>query len=264
VVLFGKHPARRFPQVRIRAARFKGADTVTDFSDNRIFEGNAFELIESAEQFLRAHIAIASELPIQGVRRADTPAYPWRALREAVLNAIVHRDYASFDGGLSLAIYDDRIEIWNSGSLPSGITVESLKGPHPSRPHNPDIANVMFLRGYIERWGLGTRMILSRCLDSGLPEPEWLTDSGGVTLIIRLTPKSKGTELNSRKVGLLRKLKTGERILPSDYFALVSSEAKERRARQDLLEMSKAGYLRREGKGPATAYIRTTKPIPKT
>lgn len=262
VILFGQQPARRFPQVRIRAARFKGTDPLSDFSDNRIFEGHAFKLMESVEQFLLAHIPIESELPQRGVQRTDKPVYPWRALREALLNAIVHRDYAAFDGGLSVAVYDDRIEIWNSGSLPSGITVESLKVLHPSLPHNPDIANVFFLRGHIERWGTGTQRIVSQCVSSGLPEPEWETDESGVRLTIRLKLKHLKIELNSRQIRFLRKLKLGQRVFPSAYFRLVAEEAKERRARQDLVELFRAGYLNREGRGPSTSYIRTDKALP--
>jgi ATP-dependent DNA helicase RecG len=262
VILFGRNPARRFPQVRIRAARFQGRDELSPFADNRTFEGNSFELIEQVEQFLRNHIAIESQRPKQGVKRTDKPVYPWTALREAMLNSIVHRDYAAFDGGISVAIYDDRIEFWNSGSLPEGITVENLKGPHPSRPHNPDIANVFFLRGFIERWGSGTRQIVVRCIESGLPEPQWSTNGGGVTLTIRLQSAEHNIRLNSRQLALLKRLKADEVLTPGDYFASVSKQVKERRARKDLLELLEAGYLHREGRGPSTTYIRTSKPAP--
>ena len=265
VILFGKNLARRFPQIRIRAARFKG-ESLTSFTDNRTFEGHAFALIEKIESFLRTHIPIESELPKKGVRRSDTPAYPWPALREGMLNAIVHRDYAAFDGGLSVGIHDDRIEFWNSGSLPEGITVESLKGPHPSRPHNPDIANVFFLRGFIERWGIGARQIVNQCREAGLPEPEWKTEGGGITLTIRLKTapegKTRGIELNARQIALLKRLEPEEIMNPGDYFTSVAGQVKERRARTDLLELTDAGYLRRVGRGPSTVYVRTEKPLP--
>lgn len=262
VILFGRNPARRFPQVRIRAARFKGTDELSPFADNRTFEGNSFELIEQLEQFLRNHIAIEAERPKEGVKRSDKPAYPWAALREAMLNSIVHRDYAAFDGGVSVAIYDDRIEFWNSGSLPEGITVESLKGPHPSRPHNPDIANVFFLRGFIERWGSGARQIVVRCIESGLPEPQWSTNGGGVSLTIRGQSVEHNIKLNPRQLSLLKRLKADEALSPGDYFSSVIKQVKERRARKDLLELLEARYLRREGQGPSTTYIRTNKPTP--
>lgn len=267
VILFGKNPARRFPQIRIRAARFEGVEKSISFADNRTFEGHAFWLVEKLEQFVRGHVAIESRPPRQDirrseVRRSDVPVYPFPALREAMLNAVVHRDYSAFDGGMSVAIYDDRIEFWNSGSLPEGMTVENLKRPHPSRPHNPDIANVFFLRGLIERWGIGTEQIVSLCVEAGLPEPQWSTDGGGVTLTIRLQPQGRGVKLNHRQAAVLRDLKPGDLLSPSEYFSAVSVEVKERRARKDINELVKAGYLRREGRGPATVYVRTRKNFP--
>ncbi len=263
VVLFGKHPERRFPQARVKAARFKGNSILGSFTDNRTFEGHAFTVVEKLESFLRTHISIASELPKEGTRRSDKPSYPWPALREALLNAIVHRDYAAFDGGVSVAIYDDRIEFWNSGTLPEGMTVDDLKGPHPSRPHNPDIANAFFLRGYIERWGIGTRQIVARCLEAGLPEPEWQdADGGGVTLTMRLEASPQEIELNQRQARLLKKLKPRDRISPGEYFSSVENEVKERRARKDLTKLFEAGYFVREGQGPSTVYIRTDKALP--
>lgn len=263
VALFGKSPARQFPQMRVRVAHFKKG-SLREFDDIRVFEGNTFVLIEKIENFLKMNIAIKSELPKKGLKRKDMPSYPWLALREAMLNAIVHRDYAAFDGGMSVAIHDDRIEFWNSGSLPSGITVESLKGSHTSRPHNPDIAHVFFLRGLIEQWGIGTKEIVRYCREISLPEPEWSTDSGGIRLIIRLREpinKQNVFELNSRQVNLLKRVKSDEHISPSEYFKEVANKVKERRARTDLIQLTKAGYLRRQGHGPSTVYIRTTKPV---
>ena len=264
VVLFGKDPTRRFPQMRIRAARFKGG-SMTSLSDNRTFEGHAFALIQKVEDFLVSHIQIESELPKKGMKRTDTPAYPWPALREAIINAIIHRDYASFDGGLSVGVHDDRIEFWNSGRLPEGITVENLKEAHPSRPNNPDIANVFFLRRLIERWGIGTQLIVDQCRQFDLPDPEWKTNGGGVTLTIRskLAPVGKipEIELNSRQIELLKRLNLGERMNPRDYFTSVAKQVQERRARIDLLQLTNAGYLRREGRGPSTVYVRTEKPM---
>jgi ATP-dependent DNA helicase RecG len=259
VVLFGLTSALRFPQIRVRAARFEGFEKSISFADNRVLEGHAFLLIAQMEQFVRSHIAIESRPPRGGVRRSDVPVYPFPALREAMLNAIVHRDYAAFDGGISVAIYDDRIEFWNSGSLPEGMTVDNLKRPHASRPHNPDIANVFFLRGLIERWGIGTGQIVTLCTDAGLPEPQWTTDGGGVTLTLSLEPQGKEIKLNDRQITLLNQLKPGDSVKPSLYFEAVSDKVKERRARTDINELVDAGFLRREGRGPSTVYIRTRK-----
>jgi ATP-dependent DNA helicase RecG len=92
------------------------------------------------------------------------------------VNALVHRDYSAFDGGMSVAVYDGRMEFWNSGQLPDEMTVEDLRVTHPSRPINPDIAQVCFLYGLMERWGIGTQKIIRSCVENGLPEPDWKVD----------------------------------------------------------------------------------------
>ena len=180
------------------------------------------------------------------------------ALREGILNAIVHRDYAAFDGGLSVGLYDDRIEIWNAGKLPDGMTVADLKQPHPSLPPNPDIANAFYLRGYIERWGMGTRQIVARCIEAGLPEPEWHEAAGGgVTLTIRLH-QAKTLVLNSRQKQLLKSMRAGATITPKEYISSAGNIA-ERTARTDLITLAEAGYLTRQGQGRAIIYVRTDK-----
>lgn len=262
VALFGRNPTRRFPQMQVRVARF---ETQTSFSDIKTFEGHTFSVMDKVQEHLRLHIPIHAELPKNGLKRSDTSAYPWAVIREALVNAIVHRDYAAFDGGLSVAIHDDRMEFWNSGCLPEGMTVEMLRGLHPSRPSNPDIANVFFLRRLIERWGIGTRLIVDQCREAGLPEPSWSVDGNGVTLVLRLRRASLGElgelDLNPRQATLVRDLKDGDRITPREYFSSVAESIKERRARTDLVELTNRGYLRREGRGPSTTYVRTKKRV---
>src|SRR5215210_6154851 len=159
VVLFGRIPTRRFSQLRVRLARFSGEH---EMEDSRVLEQNAVSVIGQVESFLRQHVAISSALT-DSVRRADKPAYPWLALREALMNAIVHRDYAAFDGGISISIYSDRIEFWSSGELPDGMTVRDLKEERISRLRNPDIAHVFWLRGFIEAFGTGATRIMTEC-----------------------------------------------------------------------------------------------------
>jgi ATP-dependent DNA helicase RecG len=98
-----------------------------------------------------------------------------------LVNAFVHRDYTDFSGGLSVFIYPKRLEIWNSGELPEGITVKGLNTGHISVLRNPDIAHVLYLRGMMEKLGRGSVLIQKACVDRGLPKPEWKSDRG-VTL----------------------------------------------------------------------------------
>jgi len=265
LVLFGKNPAKWYPQTRVRAARFRGNDQ-TDFIDNKVFEGSLFSLVKSLVAFGQSHIPVASRFERDDVQRHGRLAYPLLAVREAVVNALVHRDYSAFDGGMSVAVYDGRIEFWNSGSLPDEMTVDDLRTTHPSRPINPDIAQVCFLYGLMERWGIGTQKIIRACVESGLPEPEWKVDRNGVTLILRQTEKEPPHEatggLNLRLLNVAKRLRHGERVKVTDYLKLVSAEVKERQARLDLNHLTEAGFLQRVGAGPATTYVRTAKGVP--
>jgi ATP-dependent DNA helicase RecG len=264
LVLFGKNPAEWYPQTRVRAARFRGNDR-TEFIDNKVFEGSLFALAESLVSFVQSHTPVASSFDRNEVQRRDRLAYPLPAIREAVVNALVHRDYSAFDGGTSVAVYDERVEFWNSGSLPDEMTVADLRTMHPSRPINPDIAQVCFLYGLMERWGIGTQKIIRACMDNGLPEPEWKVDRNGVTLILRHSenePTHQATgSLNLRLLNVAKQLRPGEKVKLTDYLKLVSAEVKERQARIDLTHLTKAGFLQRMGAGPATIYVRTAKSV---
>ena len=251
LVLFGKDPAQWYPQIRVRAARFRG-DERTEFIDNKVFEGSLFSLVESMVGFVQSHIPVASSFDRDVVLRRDRLVYPLPAIREAVVNALVHRDYSAFDGGMSVAVYDGRIEFWNSGSLPDEMTVEDLRMAHPSRPINPDIAQVCFLYGLMERWGIGTQKIIRDCVENGLPEPVWAVNRNGLTLTLRHSEKEPthgaADGLNSacsthpphRRPGA----RPGEKVKPAtDYLELVSGEVKERQAAYRLESPDRSRHL---------------------
>jgi ATP-dependent DNA helicase RecG len=109
--------------------------------------------------------------------RIEKSEYPVPALREMLLNALVHRSYmGSF---IQIRVYDDKINIWNDGMLPEGISLESLKRSHSSKPRNLLIADVCFKGGLIDAWGRGTIRIIDTCKEAGLPEPEFTERDGG-------------------------------------------------------------------------------------
>jgi len=112
--------------------------------------------------------------------REDKPWYPPRAMREALANALCHRDYVMPGGAVAVAMYDDHLEISNPGELHFGITPEKLAEPHESRPWNPIIANVFYRTGIIERWGMGSLNIIDWCAENGNPKPVWTQQAGSV------------------------------------------------------------------------------------
>ncbi len=204
LALFGKRPQSRFIQLHVRAARFKG-NSKDEFIDNQRFEGNLFDLYDRIQRFISSHLRIAGKVPNDFGLRTDTPEYPLDALREATVNAIIHRDYYDPSGFTEIAIYDDRIEIWNNGMLPAGISFSDLLKPHRSVLRNPLIAKAFFLNGAIESWGRGTLKILELCQNAGLPEPEYAENSGGVEVRFSKPDSAQSTvsRLNETQIKIL-------------------------------------------------------------
>lgn len=165
-VLFAKRGSAHYPQCQLRLARFRGIDK-NEFQDQRQMNGNAFLLLEEAVQFLNRHLPVAGRIEPGVFERVDAPLFPPVALREALVNAFVHRDYSISGGAVSVAVYDDRLEIWSDGTLPYGLTTADLTKEHLSRPRNPLVAEIFFRRGLVERWGRGTEKIVELCLSAG-------------------------------------------------------------------------------------------------
>ena len=185
-VLFGKKEqiGAKMPQCLLRVARFRGFDKMV-FLDNRKFAGNAFKLLAHAESFLRDSLPIAGRFESDRFERIDEPLYPVSATREALANALCHRDYSAGGSSVDVAIYDDRLEITSTGSLHFGLTPEKLFVNHQSRPWNPLIAHAFYRRGIIEEWGRGTIEIANALIEAKLPPPEIQDSSGSVTVRFR-------------------------------------------------------------------------------
>ncbi len=115
----------------------------------------------------------------EDIVRVERFPVPRAALREAVLNALVHRDYA-VPVPIQIRVYDDRLSLWNPAVLPDGWTLETLLGPHVSHPFNPEIANVFFRAGEIEVWGRGIERIFEACRQEGAPEPRLRHEANGL------------------------------------------------------------------------------------
>ncbi|HEX8670983.1 MAG TPA: ATP-binding protein, partial [Longimicrobium sp.] len=188
VALFGRADRLfpNYPQCRLRLARFRGTDK-TEFLDNRQEVGNVFDLLIRAQRFLRDHLPIAGRVVPNLFERIDDPLYPPLALREALANALCHRDYTSPGSSVGVAIYDDRLEITSTGNLPFGLTPPDLTRPHASQPWNPLMADVFYRRGIIEQWGRGTLKIIDLTEQAGLVAPEFEVRGGEV--VVRFYPQ---------------------------------------------------------------------------
>lgn len=257
-VLFGVRPAIQFPQVRARVTVY-AAGKGGEFIDSRTFDMSVFKTLEAVLDMIKQHTPVASTFP-PGLQRADRPAFHEKAVREGLVNAFVHRDYSDFSGGVSVDLYPDRLVIWNSGQLPPGIKIGDLEKEHPSMPRNPDIAQVFWLRSYMERVGRGTQNIVDWCISAGLGRPKWKSGETGVTLTFPARRVGESVKLNARQQKLLSDLSPGESIRLADFAEryLVS----ERQGRRDLVGLVDGGWLIREGDGPSTLFIRTSELSP--
>ncbi len=175
IVLFGKNPVKFLNNCVVKIGRF-----VKDSSDIKFqetVEGNIVYLLkEVLEQLNRKFFTRA--ISFEGMQRIEKGEYPIAALREMLLNALVHRNYLG-SSVVQMRVFDNHFNIWNEGQLPAGISLDSLKRQHPSRPRNLLIADVCFKGGYINAWGSGTLKIISTCKEAGLPDPEIIEQDGG-------------------------------------------------------------------------------------
>jgi len=171
-----------YPQFRLRMARFRGTDK-NEFIDNQRAEGNFFDLLDAGMSFFFKHLSLSGK--IVGFVREEHLEVPAEALREALINALCHRQYEKYNLTIGIAIYDDRIEIESPGILPPQLTPETIKLPHISYPYNPIMANVLFKTTFLENWGSGAKRIMDACKQQNVPEPMWSTQSGFVIVTFR-------------------------------------------------------------------------------
>ncbi len=260
VVLFGSEwrLESEMPQCLLRVARFRGIDR-SDFLDNRQFYGNAFALLSSAERFLNDTIPIASRFEPGRVQRIDEPLYPLLAVREAVANALCHRDYAMGGGSIGLAIYDDRLEVTSTGPLHFGLTPDDLFAPHESMPWNPLIARTFYRRGVIEQWGRGTLRMVELATTAGLPRPDIEERADCVTVRFRRSDRDAIREvddaLTSQQSAVLELLHDSGRALAlREIRGMLGSQTDERRLREDMATLKAKGLADSTGRGAGARW----------
>ncbi len=165
-----------------------------------------FQQLDGIMNAIKKHINVrfdtsVKDLKLEELARKDIWEYPLEALREAVINALIHRDYLG-TAPIQIKIYDDKITIWNLGKLLPPLTVEILKQHHSGYHRNPLIATVFYYAGLIENWGSGTLRIIQLCKEQGLPEPEFIDTPIGIGAFTIAFNKDIYTEEQLRKMGL--------------------------------------------------------------
>jgi ATP-dependent DNA helicase RecG len=261
VVLFGRFGTtleQDYPQCLLRMARFKGIDK-SEFIDNRQLHGHAFQLLDESMSFMMRHLPIAGRFELGRLERIDEPLFPVAALREAVINAICHRTYTHAGGAVSIAIFDDRLEIWSDGTLPFGLKIEDLKRKHDSRPRNPLVAGVFYRRGLIEQWGRGTEEIVALCVRAGHPEPEFGEQAGSVWVRFLpsgyIAPHRVAHALTDRQREVLQVIGRGRRLPLRDIISGLSSPPAAGTVRDDLYHLKRLGLIDLQGHGRGAVWF---------
>ena len=178
ILLFHPKPEKIFTGATIKIGFFKTDDDLAYQDEVR---GSLFEQVDKVMDLLITKY-LKAQITYKGVQRKETFPVPVGALREAVLNAIVHKDYSS-GIPIQISVYEDKLIIWNEGELPENWTVAKLKMKHPSRPYNPDIANAFFRSGLIESWGRGTIKIFNEAKAAKTPVPIFRYEDNGFYVI---------------------------------------------------------------------------------
>jgi len=252
VLLFGSDPQKFYRQAVVRIGKFLSE---TEIQTTDIVKGNLFSQLENALEILRTKYLV-SNIKYEGIHRRDILEYPYEALREAIINALIHRDYSG-TGQIQVRVYPDKLVIMNEGRLPPEVPVEKLKTSHLSIPRNTLLAGVFYYAGFIETWGHGTLKIVNKCLEQGLPEPDFREENGVMTVVFY---KDKWSEENLKKMGLndrqievIDHIKINKTITLSSYKALVQGVS-EKTLYRDLKDLVAKNILKEIGEKKGRKY----------
>jgi ATP-dependent DNA helicase RecG len=262
LLLFGKDPQRTLPMARVRVARFHGNDQITE---HPAAVGTVFEQIDAVvravDEYNPVHMTISDSTSAAdssgAARREERRTYPPLAVREVIVNAVVHRDYLA-PGDVQVRVLDDRVEVWNPGGLQGNLTVGTLlRRPHPSIPRNPLIAAAAYVARLFEGWGTGTTRIIDLCLRAGLPAPGFSEVAGGFSVTLfgdRLTPERLALlGLNERQLRAVAYLRERGRITSLEYQRLTA--APRTTAVRDFGGLVASGLIERRGSGRGAHYV---------
>jgi len=234
LLLFHANPEKFATGAYIKIGFFR-TDSDLRYQDD--VHGNLFEQVERTMELLLTKYTKAL-ISYRGLSRIETYEYPKDALREAILNAVTHKEY---QGGapIQIRVYDDKIMIWNEGRLPEDWTIKKLLQNHSSRPNNPDIANAFFRSGYVESWGRGISKIEEQCAAAGLPAPTFTNEGSDFWVIFSKNIYNEEDlnklGLNDRQIKAMLYVRENGKITNSQYQALNS--VSKRTATNDLTDL---------------------------
>lgn len=270
LLLFAKNPQHFIPASELKCAQFYGTEIVKPIPFYQVFQGNVFDLVDQAVAFVMSHIDARV-----GTREKKTAVdvdyeLPLFAVREAIVNAVTHRDYTS-NGSVQVMLFRDRLEVWSPGRLPSELSIDRLSKPHHSVPVNHLLANPIYLAGYIERMGTGTSEIVRSCLKLGLHKPQFEQQESFRVVIWRKNgipaetvepPHLAASEISPRQKLILSKLLSNPTYTTEKLAN--DMKLKPRTIARDLDYLKNAGFLERMGNTRWGAWLVLKHPVDDT
>lgn len=221
----------------------------------QILKGRLFDQVDRATDLVLSVINRSVGVRTESARAPVAYEIPPDVVREAVVNAVAHRDYA-LAGAVQVSVFADRVEVWNPGVLPPPLTLERLREPHGSVPRNARICETLFLARYIEKFGTGTLMMIRESVEHSLPEPDFEQRAGEFSITVWrdwLTERVVAAlGLNQRQRRALTHLKAARRITNQEYQEITGAITKT--AARDLADMVAKGVVARIGKTGRGAY----------
>ena len=244
ILLFHPDPEKYVTGAFIKIAFWESESEIL-YQDE--IHGTIFEQAEKTIDILTTKY-LKAEISYDGLVRIDKLPVPKKALREAILNAVVHKDYSSAVP-IQISVYKDKVMIWNNGELFQGWTVNNLYSKHSSQPYNPDIANAFFRAGLIEAWGRGIEKMQNACKDHGSPEPELKYEMGGLWTIFSFikvpkTSRETSRETTPRQHEIISIIKKNPYITASELASILNIT--EKGVRFHLSNLKKLGIIERE------------------
>lgn len=255
LMLFGKKPQRFCPAAVVKCSHYHGVEVTRPIPSQQVFGNTLFEQVDTAADFVLSRLDRKIGDREEFTAASEKLEIPKEAIREIIVNAVVHRDYDS-NASVQIDVFADRVEIMNPGGLPEELTVDDLVKEHLSVPVNPFLARPFYLAGYINQLGYGTQNVVKWCRKAGLPDPKfdpgenrfwvtiwrnWLTDD-----------RLKRLDLNERQIKAVQFLKSDIHITNSEYQKLTG--VSRATAKRDLDEMVNLGLLELQGAGRSAHY----------
>ena len=252
ILLFHSDPERFFTNARLKIGYFESESEVLYHDE---VQGDLFSQIDRAMDLLLTKY-LKAVISYEGIQRVETYPVPEDALREAVLNAIIHRDYG-VPATIQIRVYENRLYIWNPGELPEDWSLERLLSQHASKPFNPDVANTFFWAGEIESWGRGIQRIFEACHREGIPDPRLQVDPGELWVEFQFSDEylhrlgsttgktnqeMKQETIQKKILSLLRKNPSITRKALAAQIGITLGSA-----RHHLENLKKLGYIRHVG-----------------